>query len=166
MDFGLGEGIAHHNRTFRCCKSLNIHFHHLSIATMLTPNQPYSHSEFTSPTGLAGWQNFKLRNNKSSVTLFAFPFLYHSSFDSLMQYTPWTSKDKWNTTASARAYNAHGSCQNSLYLSRFSTVHISSIYINAMLKLLDKVLLRMNHCTRDEQKQEEKKVREDVNNLK
>lgn len=35
-----------------------------------------------------------------------------------------------------------------------------------MLKLLDKVLLRMNHCTRDEQKQEEKKVREDVNNLK
>lgn len=26
-----------------------------------------------------------------------------------MQYTPWTSKEEWNTTASPRAYNAHGS---------------------------------------------------------
>lgn len=74
MDFGLGEGIAHHNRTFRWCKSLNIHFHHLSIATMLAPNQPYSHSEFTSPTGLAGWQNFKLRNNKALLLYLLFHF--------------------------------------------------------------------------------------------
>lgn len=54
MDFGLGEDIAQHNRIFRWYKSLNILFHDLSIATMLAPNQPYSHSKFTNPTGLTG----------------------------------------------------------------------------------------------------------------
>lgn len=65
MNFSLGEGIGQHNRIFRWYKSLNILFHHLSIATMLASNQPYSHRKLTSPTGLAGWGNFKLRKNKA-----------------------------------------------------------------------------------------------------
>lgn len=60
--FGRGHSTA--QQDFQV-ESLNILFHHLSTASMLPPNQPYGHSKFTSPAELAGWRNFKLRNNKA-----------------------------------------------------------------------------------------------------
>lgn len=76
---------------------------------MLAPHQPYkiylSHRA-------CRLREFQTEEQQSSVIVIAFPFLYHFSFDSLMQYTPWTSKEKWETTALPKAYNAHESVRN------------------------------------------------------
>lgn len=165
MDFGLGEDISQHNRIFRWYKSLNVLFHYLSIATMLAPNQPLQSQQVYQSYRACRLREFQTKEQQISLIVIAFPFLCHSSFDSLMQYTPWTSKEKWETTASPWANNAHGSVRTLIIYPG------SQVCMYCQYKLMScwncwTKCYRMNHCTQEAHRQKEKRVQENVNNLK